>query len=528
MAEPAPGAFAPLRERVFTVLWAATVIGNTGTWMRDVGSGWLMVTLSPSATIVALVQAATSLPIFLLALPAGALADLVDRRGLLIGVQAFLLAVVSLLAVLASADALTPWTLLALTFLAGCGAAIGQPAWQAVVPELVPRPLLRPAVALNSLGINVSRAIGPALGGLIVATLGVPAAYAADALTYAVVIGALLWWRRAAPAPQGPPERLGGAMRAGLRYAAASAPLRRVLARAALFFAFGAAPWALLPLVARGLPDGGPAAFGLLLAAVGAGAVGGALSLPALRKHLSANASLFAATLAVAGAMALLGAASSLPVALAAALLTGLGWIVAVTTLNVSAQGVLPAWVRARGLALYLTVFYGAMALGSLVWGRIADAASVPVALALAAVLAVAAGLAARRVALPEAEADLAPAGLWPAPALAAPVADERGPVVVTVSYRIDPAESEAFRAAISRLGAIRRRDGALRWGVMEDAADPARITEWFEVATWAEHLRQHARLTGADVPIQEAVRAFHRGEGPPAVSHLLPLAVAR
>jgi MFS family permease len=361
-----PGAFAPLRERVFAVLWAATVIGNIGTWMRDVASGWLMVTLAPSATVVALVQAATSLPIFLLALPAGALADLVDRRRVLIGVQAFLLAVVSLLAVLSAADALTPWSLLALTFLAGCGAAVAQPAWQAVVPELVPRPLLRPAVALNSLGINISRAIGPALGGLIVATLGVPAAYAADALTYGAVIAALLWWRRAAPASQGPAERLGAALRAGLRYAARSSPLRRVLARAGLFFAFDAAPWALLPLVARGLPDGGPAAFGLLLAAVGAGAVAGALGLPALRRRLSADAALLAATLAVAAAMALLGLAPSLPVALAAAVPTGLGWIVAVTTLNVSAQGVLPAWVRARGLALYLTVFYGAMAAGSL------------------------------------------------------------------------------------------------------------------------------------------------------------------
>jgi MFS family permease len=523
VADQPPGAFAPLKERVFAVLWAATVIGNVGTWMRDVGSGWLMVTLSPSAAIVALVQAATSLPIFLLALPAGALADLVDRRRVLIGVQAFLLGVVSLLAVLAWAEALTPWSLLALTFLAGCGAAVGQPAWQAVVPDLVGKPLLRPAVALNSLGINISRAIGPALGGLVVATAGVPAAYAADAVTYAVVIAALLWWRPAGKAAAAPREQLAGAMRSGLRYAARAPGLRRVLARAVLFFAPAAASWALLPLVARALPDGGPAAYGLMLASVGAGAVAGALALPGIRARLSADATLLAATLAVAAAMPLLGLSPSLALAIAASALIGLGWIVAVTTLNVAAQGQLPAWVRARGLALYLTAFYGAMTAGSVIWGRLAELASVPASLGAAALLAAAVGLIARRIALPDAAPDLAPAGFWPEPATAAPVAEERGPVIVTIAYRIDPAEAAAFRAAIIPLGEIRLRDGALRWGVAEDAADPGAITEWFEVATWAEHLRQHARLTAADVAVQQAVRAFHRGDHPPVVAHLLP-----
>lgn len=508
---------------MFAVLWAATVIGNIGTWMRDVGSGWLMVTLSPSAAIVALVQAATSLPIFLLALPAGALADLVDRRRVLIFVQAFLFVVVSALALLAWADALNPWSLLALTFLAGCGAAVGQPAWQAVVPELVPKPMLRPAVALNSLGINISRAIGPALGGLIIATAGVPAAYAADAMTYAAVMAALLWWRRTAPAGTTPPERLPGAMRAGLRYAARAPELRRVLARTVLFFAPAAASWALLPLIARALPDGGPAAYGLMLAAVGAGAVTGALALPRLRARLSGDATLVAATLIVAASMPLLALSPSLPFAVAASAVTGFGWIVAVTTLNVAAQAVLPAWVRARGLALYLTAFYGAMTAGSVGWGRLADSASVPAALIAAAALAAVSGLLARRIALPDAAGDLAPAGFWPEPITAAPVAEERGPVFITVTYRIDPADAAAFHAAIGRLGEIRLRDGALRWGVAEDAADPTAITEWFEVATWAEHLRQHARLTAADVPVQQAARAFHRGEAPPAVAHLLP-----
>ncbi|WP_144186802.1 MFS transporter [Elioraea rosea] len=525
MNDGQPGAFAPLRQRVFAVLWAATVIGNLGTWMRDVGSGWLMVTLSPSATVVALVQAATSLPIFLLALPAGALADLLDRRRMLIAVQAALLVVVSLMAALAAADALTPWSLLALTFLAGCFAALGQPAWQAVVPELVPKPLLRPAVALNSLGLNISRAIGPALGGLIVATHGVPAAYAADALTYAVVIAALLWWRRDLPALSAPPERLGGAMRSGVRYALRAPPLRRVLLRAVLFFAPASASWALLPLLARGLPDAGPAGYGMMLAAIGAGAVGGALALPAIRARLAADATLLGATATVAAAMPLLAISASVAFAVAASALLGLGWIVAVTTLNVAAQGVLPAWVRARGLALYLTAFYGAMAAGSVGWGRLADAASVPLTLAAAAALAIALALLARRLPLPDAPADLAPAGLWPEPATANPVPGERGPVVVSITYRIDASDREAFGVAIAPLRDIRLRDGALRWGLMEDAADPGTVVEWFELATWDEHLRQHARLTAADVAVQQRVRGFHRGDGPPAVTHLVSVA---
>jgi hypothetical protein len=261
----------------------------------------------------------------------------------------------------------------------------------------------------------------------------------------------------------------------------------------------------------------------MMLAAVGAGAVTGALVLPRRRARLSGDATLLAATLTVAAAMPLLALSPSLPFAVAASAVTGLGWIVAVTTLNVAAQGVLPAWVRARGLALYLTAFYGAMTAGSVLWGRMADLASVTLSLLAAAAAAALLGLVARRIALPEAAADLAPAGFWPEPAVAAPVQGERGPVFITISYRIDPAEAAAFRGAIAPLGEIRLRDGALRWGVAEDAADPAAVTEWFEVATWAEHLRQHARLTAADVPVLEAVRAFHRGEHPPAVAHLLP-----
>jgi MFS family permease len=515
-------AFAPLRGRVFLVLWLATIVGNLGSWMRDVASGWTMTALSPSPLMVALVQAAATLPVFLLSLPAGAVADLFDRRRTLVAINLWLGAVSLVLALLVLADGLSPLSLLLLTFAGGVGAAMIGPVWQSVVPELVPRAELRSAVALNSLGINIARAIGPALGGLVLAAAGAAVTYLADVLTYAVVIAALLWWQRERPAMAGPPEHLWPAMRAGLRYAAASPPLRRVLLRAALFFLFASAPWALLPLVARQELGGGPGLYGLLLGAVGAGAILGALAMPRLRARFGAEGLMLGASLGLAAVLAGLALAGSAVLAVLLMLLAGVAWITALTTLNATAQGVLPDWVRGRGLALYLTVFYGAMTAGSLLWGQAASLSSVPLALGLAALLAVATGLAQRRLALPEAGADLAPSNHWPEPMLAAPVPDAAGPVLVTVTYRIDPARRDTFLAAIAPLGEERRRNGAYSWQVYEDAAEPGRMVEVFLEESWEEHLRHHRRVTAADAEVQAGLAAFHIGEAPPEIRHLL------
>lgn len=519
------GALAPLRHRVFAVLWVATVLGNIGTWMRDVGSGWLMTSLAPSPVMVALVQAAGTLPAFVLALPAGALADLLDRRWLLIGVQAFLGTVSFALVVLTAFGFMTPWLLLALVLAGGVGAALAAPAWQSSVPEMVPRSDLRAAVALNSMGVNVSRAIGPALGGLIVATLGVAATYLADALSYLLVIGALLWWRRTVPTPEGPRETLPGAMQAGLRYALHAPALGRVLLRAVVFFAFGAAHWALLPLLARQTLGGGPGLYGFMLGGIGVGAVGGALALPWLRKRLGGPEGLMlAGALGSAAAQAGLALVTSGVAAVALCLLAGVAWISVLTTLNATAQAVLPNWVRGRGLALYLTVFSGAMALGSMAWGQVATWLDIPGALLVAAVGGVAAALLGRALPLPSGEEVLDPSRHWPDPQATVPVEPERGPVAVQVEYRVSPERQKAFRAAIAPLGGIRRRDGATAWGVFTDAEDPTRVVEWFVLASWAEHLRQHGRITVADRAVQEAVNALHEGSAPPRVTHLIGL----
>ncbi|HJU38550.1 MAG TPA: MFS transporter, partial [Tahibacter sp.] len=285
---PAAGAFAPLRQTTFAALWIATVLGNTGTFMRDVASAWLMTGLSPSPTAVALVQTAAALPVFLLAIPAGVLADILDRRRFLIFSQLWLAAVSATLLALAASNRLTVEALIALTFAGGIGAALSAPSWQAIVPELVPRAELKSAVALNSLGVNIARAIGPAAGGLALAHFGAGVVYGADVASYALVIAALVWWRRPVRAGDDLSERFVGAFRAGLRYARASRELHVVLLRAAVFFAFASSAWALLPLVARQMLGGDAGFYGVLLGAVGIGAIAGAMGLPRLRARLDA------------------------------------------------------------------------------------------------------------------------------------------------------------------------------------------------------------------------------------------------
>lgn len=527
-ALPPPGTFAPLRHRLFAVIWAATVLGNIGTFMRDVASAWLVTDLSPSPAAVAMIQAAGTLPIFLLAIPAGVLSDILDRRRFLIGIQIGLAVVSTTLAFLAWTGTVSVVSLIALTFLGGVGAALAAPAWQAIVPELVPRSDIKGAVALNSLGINIARSIGPALGGLLLAALGAAAVYGIDVLTYVVVSAALLWWRREAGTDEGLREQFGGALRAGLRYARASRELHRVLWRAAVFFAFASAVWALLPLVARQEIGGGPGFYGLMLGSVGAGAIAGALLLPRVRARLGQDRLVLGASLVTAAGTVLLALTDSEMLGIVAAFVLGTAWITILTTLNSTTQGILPNWVRGRGLAIYLTVFNGAMAAGSMSWGLVAQAVGTDAALIVAGSgLAVVAGFA-YRAALPSGEGDLTPSMHWPEPALAEPVAHDRGPVMVTVTYRIRRTDRPAFLAALDRLSEERRRDGAYAWGVSEDAADPERVVEWFFVESWAEHLRQHRRVSKVDAGIQAEARRFHQGPEDPVAQHFLALAPRR
>jgi MFS family permease len=519
---PPPGTFAPLHHRLFAVIWAATVLGNIGTFMRDVSSSWLVTDLSASPAAVAMIQAAGTLPVFLFAIPAGVLSDILDRRRFLIMIQVGLGLVSSTLAFLAWTGNVTVESLVLLTFLGGTGAALATPAWQAITPELVPKAHIKGAVALNSLGINIARSIGPALGGFILAALGAAAVYGVDVLTYVIVSAALLWWRREADADAGLREHFGGALRAGLRYARASRSLHRILWRTVLFFGSASAVWALLPLVARHEIGGGPGFYGLLLGSVGAGAICGALVMPRARARLGQDGLVLAATLVTAGATILLALTDLEVVGLIATFVLGTAWITMLTTLNGTMQAILPNWIRGRGLAIYLTAFNGAMAAGSLGWGLVAQEIGIDTTLLIAGAVLALSGVLAHRAPLPNGESDLTPSLHWPEPAIAEPVAHDRGPVMIMITYRILPQDRPAFLAALYRLAEERRRDGAYAWGISEDAADPERLVEWFFVESWAEHLRQHRRVSKSDADIQSQARRFHQGPDEPLVQHFL------
>ncbi|MGV1753505.1 MFS transporter [Agrobacterium sp. CG674] len=518
------GSFAPLRQPVFAVLWAATVLGNTGSFMRDVASSWLMTDLSAAPAAVALVQAAGTLPIFLLAIPAGVLSDILDRRKFLIAIQLLLASVSISLMTLSYFGMLSVSALIGLTFLGGIGAALMGPTWQAIVPELVPREDVKGAVALNSLGINIARSIGPAAGGLLLAAFGAAVTYGADVASYILVIAALIWWPRAKNADDALSENFLGAFRAGLRYTRASKPLHVVLLRAAIFFAFASAVWALLPLVARQLLGGDASFYGLLLGSVGAGAIGGALVMPKLRERFDADALLLGSAIVTALVMGALSFAPPQWLAIIILLFLGASWITALTTLNGAAQAVLPNWVRGRGLAVYLTVFNGAMTAGSLGWGAVGEAVGVPATLLIGAAGLLVAGFIMHRVKLPAGDADLVSSNHWPEPLVAEPVAHDRGPVLILIDYHVEKHNRTKFLHALDDMSAERRRDGAYGWGVTEDSADPEKITEWFMVESWAEHLRQHKRVSNADADMQSKVIAFHTGPDKPVVRHLLTI----
>jgi MFS family permease len=518
------GAFSPLRHHVFAVLWAATILGNIGSFMRDVASGWLVMDLSNSPAAVAAVQAASTLPIFLLAIPAGALSDIIDRRKFLIAVQLYLAVVSTALAIFAATGQMTVTILISLTFLGGAGAALIGPTWQSIVPELIPKKELKEAVALNSLGFNIARAIGPALGGFILAAAGATMTYGIDVISYVFVIAALIWWKRPAKAPNALAEHFGGAVRSGFRFALASKPLHRVLARTALFFFFANVAWALLPLVSRDVLGGNASFYGVMLGAIGGGAVLGALVIPTARNKLGIERLLLFSSLLIASVLAGLSFAPPQWIAVALAILLGAAWIAVLTTLSSTTQGILPNWVRGRGLAVYLMVFNGAMTVGSLTWGTIGEMIGVPNTLIVGAISLAIAAVIAYRYKLPSSDANLTPSNHWPEPTVSEQVANDRGPVLITIEYRVTSENRIAFLKTLERLSEERRRDGAYDWGVTENMTDPENILEWFFVESWAEHLRQHQRVSQADADLQAEVVRFHVGLDTPKVSHYLAL----
>ncbi|HEX5751804.1 MAG TPA: MFS transporter [Archangium sp.] len=517
------GAWAPLRHPSFRALWLAVLTSNIGTWVQDVAASWFMSERTGSPLMVAAVQSATTLPVVAFALVAGTLADIVDRRRYLLWVQLWMLFVATAVAVQAHAGRLDAWSLLCLTFALGTGAAMGMPAQAATTADLVPRPMLAPAVALSSIGVNIARSIGPALGGLVVARFGASWAFSLNALSFLGLVFVLWRWKRAKSASALPAESFGGALRAGLRYAVQAGEFRSVLVKSACFFVFASALPALMAIVVRQELSAGAGTYGLLLGFIGAGAIGGAIVLPKLRERFDADTLVPAATLLYALTMLVLANLRDPRFLCVAMLANGLSWITVLSSLQTAAHVSVPAWVRARALSLYIVVFSAGMAGGSLIWGSLAQQAGTRISLTVAAVAAVLAGIFSLRFRLSVAMGrDTTPSSHWPQPAVAEEVAHARGPVLVTVEYLIAQADRDEFLHHLHLLGGTRRRDGAVQWGVMEDAAQPGRFLEYFIVDSWLEHLRQHERVTHEEQRLQEKIRALHRDAQPPTVRHFM------
>ncbi len=514
-------AWSPLRIPVFRTLWIATLASNIGTWMHDIGAGWLMTSLAPSPVMVALIQTATTLPIFLLVIPAGALSDIIDRRRYLIAIQLWLAVVAALLGFLTLAGFTTAWILIVMTFAMGLGSAMMMPAWAALTPELVPRNELQATIALNSLGMNVARAIGPALAGTIVSLFGAGAVFVLNALSYAGIIWVLTRWRREVLPSELPSERFFGAMRTGFRFVRHAPELQAAVMRGFGFFLFTSASWALLPLIAKSLVNGGPQAFGILVGSVGAGAVGGALVLPTLRAKFSADLLVAAATLLYAAAMLGLASMDRLAILSLVMALSGVAWITVLSSLQVAAQMALPDWVRSRGLAVFMAIVMGSMALGSLLWGKMAELVGVPHALEIAAIGAVAAVAVTWRWRISGFEkANLTPSMHWPTPVTRPDVTADRGPVLVTIQYDVQSQQRIRFLRALRTLGKRRRRDGAFAWSIFEHTELPDHFIETFSVESWLEHLRQHQRVTDADRVLQASIQDLLVAGSRPIVTH--------
>jgi MFS family permease/quinol monooxygenase YgiN len=523
-----PPSLAPLVRPVFRALWIAALVSNIGYWMQSVGAVWQVGTVSGSTTLVALVQSAISLPIVLLALPAGAAADVFDRRRLLLVTQAWMLVSAAALCLATLVGVASPAVVLALTFLLGLGNAANAPGWQATIPELVHGRELSAAVALNSVGFNIGRAVGPAIGGLVVAAAGPAAVFGLNAVSYLGVLAVLWRWRRRPQDELGAGEQILGAIEAGARYVRFAPLLRAVLVRTALFILPASALWALLPVVARGRLGLDAIGFGLLLGGLGIGSVAGAALLPRLRRAAPIDLRVMAGTLLFAAATVALAMLDSPLVVWLAMVAAGVAWLAMLTSFNVATQTVVPRWVRARALAVYLLVFQGGLAAGSALWGVVASRVGDRAALLAAAASFGLGLLAVLRWPLRGIGAlDLSPS-VRPEPATVIDPEPDDGPVLVLISYRIDPDRAEEFAAAMRDLRRVRRRDGAYRWGLFEDVADPGHFVETYVVRSWAEHLRQHERFTADDLVVRDRLQAFHIGDNPPEVSHFVhPDAVA-
>jgi len=517
------GAWTPLRDRTFRMLWLVWVASNICMWMNDVAAAWLMTSLTTSPTLIALVQTASSLPVFLLGLPSGALADIADRRRYFMVTQVWVATNAAVLYLMSISSHLDATMLLLLVFTNGIGLAMRWPVYAAIVPELVPRYQLPAALALNAVAVNFSRVAGPLVAGVIIATAGSQYVFA---LNFAVSIGAaivLSRWKRESTPQVLPGERFLGAMRLGWQYVRESERMKSALIRTAVFFFHATALFALMPLVAKRFGGEGAATYTVLLSCIGVGAILTATQLQRARARFNRDQLAFVGTVAQSVCTAIVAFAPTELVAGAAMVVGGGAWIMVANSITVSAQLALPDWVRARGMAIFQMSIMGGTAAGAFAWGKIADLSSVPMSLAICgATQLVALALTRHRKLEGSQEEDHTPTHPWQEPVPAQPIEPHDGPVMVTLEYLIDPARAAEFESIMAESRSARLRQGAVSWGLFEDLQRPGRYVEYFACDTWADYLRRFDRFTAQDERLQSMRYAFHLGGGPPAISRFI------
>ena len=514
---------------MFRTLWIVWLVANTCMWMNDVAAAWLMTSLTSSPVMVALVQSASTLPVFLLGLPSGALADIVDRRRYLMFTQVWVAVIAVLICAAMLTDTLNAPLLLFLTLANGVGLAMRWPVYSALIPELVPRGELPQALALNGVGMNVSRIIGPAVAGALIAGAGPPYVFVLNAALSIATTLALLRWKREQKVSALPSEHMLGAMRVGVQHVRQSPHLKAVLLRVALFFLNSTALVALLPLVARQMRDGGAGTFTVLLASMGLGAIVTALWLPRIRSRMTRDELVRNGTVVQAAAMLAMAYAPNLYAAVPAMLVAGAAWIATANSLTVGAQMLLPDWVRARGMSIYQMALMGGTAVGAALWGQVASLSSVRTSLVLASVAALVALVAMRRMHVGgRAEEDLTPARLWTAPELAIPVEPDQGPVLVTVEYRIDPERKREFVEAMRESRRVWLSNGLLAWELFDDISDPGCFIEHLIDESWAEYVRRNERVSASYMLLRERKLGFHIGDEPPVIRRFVAEPIRR
>ncbi len=511
-----PTALVPLRNGTFRRLWIASVVGWLGTWLQNTGAGWLMTSLAPQPLIVAMVQAATIMPVFLLALPGGAMADIVDRRVFLIGTQIWTISAAALLALLTMLHVMTAFWLLVLTFAIGIGSALTQPAWSAIVPELVPREDMVQAIALNGIGYNLTRAVGPAIAGFLILLGGSSLAFSMYATSILAVISALFVWKRERRFTGLPREHFVSAMRAGMRFVRNTPAIQAAMVRTAAYSIPASAPWALLPLYVRRDLMLGPGMYGVILGMMGVGGVTSGMLLPIVRARLSRGATVAGCTAVSCAGMAVVSVSHHWLPASCGMLLFGLGWTSAFATIQAAAQLVCPPWVRARALSIYQLAQNGALTIGSFGWGWLGGYVGIPRTFMAATVVGLILMIVARFFSIeaivraPSAAAELpAPLPEAPAPEFVPLLRAARGRIMEMAYYRVEPPQRIAFLKLMNELHQVRGRAGAVFWQVYEDVAHPEGWVEVWSMESWTEHLREAIRLSEDDKRLLAAVSVF-------------------